>query len=391
MNTKQSEFFNVNSISRVMVTFLIISICFLFVSTGNLQAAPAQPAGGTGDNAEDNDDMEIELNRFIKERRTELKALSQLRISASAGFSGHEAGQDNLYQLGLGVEVSKEMYPGEFRFKTATSLVIQNSKLQENVTLMKMSYEHYLASWLETYGFLERYSNSFLRIDYRYEIGGGIKAEYNFFPGKWRKKGETSHLTLTKYRQYIEYLEKQSEIRDDEETKLYDHERMETLQHLRNQEKLMLEAYRRKRSLLTVGLAVSFFAELEKPEHYVIMAGSNSSVEQERYRAALRPSFKFRPSPLITLSGYFYYKHPLFKKENSNDPLHYRTDTVLRAALNLTSGAAWTKSAALIFEYQRHYDNNPFGAFNANNESNVDPALVNKSHDIFQIQLNFEF
>ncbi len=361
--------------------FVVLFVLFL--------AAPV--LSGSDRAGDDESELEQSVNRFMKERNTVLKEMSKLKISASADFSGHESGENNLYQLGLGVGVTKEMYPGEFQFRTTTSLVIQDSKLQENVTVLNLSYEHYLAPWLEAYGFLERFANTFLGLQYRYEIGGGFKAEYNFQPGRWDSKSQKSARTRERYQGFIADLRELAKKRAGQDSADDTNALLAQLVHLRNQDNGIMEAARKDRSLVTLGMAVSLFAELEKPANAVLIDTANTLDEQEKFRVAFRPSIRFRPSPLITLSGMFYYKYPLFKRENPDDPLQYRTDTVLRAALNLTGGAEWTKSAALIFEYQRHYDNNPFGAFNAVNETNVDASKINTSHDTFVIQLNFEF
>ena len=357
-------------------------------------AAVTLPGSARAADNDDESNTELTVARFIKERNAAMRELSKLKISAAAGFSGHEAGENNLYQLGLGVGVTKEMYPGEFQFHTSTSLVIQDSKLQENVTTLKLSYEHYLAPWLETYGFLERFANTFLGLQYRYEIGGGFKAEYNVKPGKWENISDTSARTFEKYRRLLndlEHLAKKNADAGDEEAAAHIAALSAQLAHLEKQETGIMEAARRDHSLLSLGMAVSLFAELEKPANAVILDPAEALNEQEKFRFVLRPSFVFRPSNLIALSGYYYYKYPLFKRENPNDPLQYRTDMIFRAALNLAGDASWTKSAALVFEYRRHFDNNPFGVFNIVNRSNVDASKVNTSHDIFLIQLNFEF
>lgn len=364
MNTKKRTFF--------LIALFVAAVCFT-----------AFPNGETGLMAAgDDSNTEDAVVRFMKERTAALREMSKLSISASAGFSGHESGESNLYQLGLGISVSKEMYPGEFKFRTNTSLVIQDSKLQENVTLLNLSYEHYLTPWLETYGFLERFANTFLGLQYRYETGGGFKAEFNVQPGKWDSSKDKSARIRAEYNRLITAL---GRLAGDTDTLL------EQLLNLKKEDTGIMEAARKDRSLLTLGMAVSLLAELEKPENAVLINAAGNLGQQEKFRIAFRPSFKFRPSNLIELSGQFYYKLPLFKRDNPDDPLQYRTFTILRAGLNLTGGAAWTKNAALVFEYQRHFDNNPFGAFNAINESNVNASVINKSHDIFLIQLNVEF
>jgi hypothetical protein len=337
---------------------------------------------------------ENEAEEFIAQRKIVLKSLSHLGISASAGFNGHKAGEvDNLYQLSLGVGITKDMYPGEFHFHTGTSLVIQNSVLQENVTTMVMSYDHHLAPWLETYGFIERFSNTFLRLHYRYEIGGGFKGEINLIPDKWRKRGEVrmaAHI-IKKYDRHIHALLKQAAQYKNTPRE----QEINALVHQLEKQKTLengIEAMARKRSsLLTLSLALSVFSELEKPEN---VSGIDQDLlkEHQHFRVSIRPGVKLRPSNMITLSGQFYYKLPLFKRSHPDDPLSYRTYTILRAALNLTSGASWTKTASLVFQYKHHFDNNPFGLRNTEySTNNFVPTLVNDTHDEFLISFNVEF
>lgn len=332
------------------------------------------------------------IKRFIDEREKELKALSLLNISAFASFNGHSSGEENLYQLGLGVNVSKEMYPGEFRFRTSTSMVIQNSEMQENVRMVSLSYEHYLLPWLETYGFVDRYSNTFLKLLYRYEIGGGFKAEFNLFPNKWKDPRDKSDLIQRKYLKYIRSLQKLVKEQKDLAHETGTIALLNRLMELKKKENGILDFAERKRSLMTIGLAISAFSELEKPENMPALIDID---ERQNYRLSIRPSIIFRPSRMITLRGYYYYKHPLFQKDNAGDPRHYRTDAIVSAVLNLGDGGSWAKNVALVFDYQRHFDNNPFGlkdkAYEIFNIPEQFPNLIKESHNEFLIKLNVEF
>jgi hypothetical protein len=392
-----------NSINKWTRIFFVSVLMAIFL--GGVAMSPLVAAASENEDEE----MDLSLKQFMKERKSELALLSQLNISASAGFSGHTAGDENLYQLGLGLAVAKDMYPGEFRFRVNTSLVIQNSLLQEHVTLLGMSYEHYLTPWLETYGFVERFSNTFLRLRYRYEIGGGFKAEFNVLPNKWQKKRNASQFIMEKYKKYIAYLDKKAELEHDKQKENEILFLEKQLEDLKNQDKGVMMMAKKKRSLLTLGLAVSVFSELEKMDYVDELMNLgldpvlDNPLEKERqhFRLSIRPSFVFRPSRMITVKGQYYYKHPLFGKDHSEDPLHYRTDTSLSAALNLSEGASWTKSVTLIFEYKRHYDNNPFGLKDQpfrtgtlmlnNNAVNIVPDIIEDTHDEFMIKLNVEF
>jgi hypothetical protein len=378
------------ALSINMLLFAVLMLCGSFSIKGDtFGTGPAAP--GPADLSENDDDNEKAIRLFIGERETVLKALSSLNISASAGFSGHDAKNNNLYQLGLGVAVSKEMYPGEFRFRTGTSLVIQDSQLVENVTTMSLSYEHYLLSWLETYGFVDRYSNTFLNLNYRYEIGGGFKAEMHLGKDKWKPRNDKSHRILKKYRKYIDYLQNLAKSRKDSDKEMDTLDLLQRLMELEHRESGVIEFSRKKRSLLTVAMAVSAFSELEKPDNLWGLP-DNLLKERQHFRLSLRPSFVLRPSRMITLRGYFYYKHPLFKKNNSNDPGHYRTDTILSAILNFSGDKSWTRNVSLVFEYQRHYENNPFGLKDVANQGlGISMDLIQDTHDEFMIKLNVEF
>ncbi len=376
--------------TKVLLAGIIIA-CGAFFSMNGCHYGGLAAAVEPGEEQEAGAKNTKIIKRFIGEREKELKALSRLGISAAAGYSGHTAGKDNLYQLGLGVEVNKEMYPGEFSFRTNTSLVIQNSVLQEHVTTMGISYQHYLSSGLETYGFVERFSNTFLKLRYRYEIGGGFKGELNLLPGKWEKKDNNSAQIKKKYHRYITSLEKMARQAENMEDNGETRDLLNRLQALNKQESGIMVLARKKSSLLTIGMALSVFAELEKPEDMAELAQDHLK-ERQHFRLSLRPSVVFRPSPFITLKALFYYKHPLFIKDHPDDPLHYRTDTVLSAILDLTGGSSWTKKVSLVFEYQNHYENNLFGLKDMANESlNLDPDLVKGTHDEFTIKFNVSF
>lgn len=372
MNVKKGKSWPV---IQIIFLFAVISIVNSFVA-GNLNAAGKD---------------EKTIKRFIAEREKELKALSLLNISAFASFNGHTSGDENLYQLGLGVSVSKEMYPGEFQFRTSTSMVIQNSVMQENVRMVSLSYEHYLLSWLETFGFVDRYSNTFLKLAYRYEIGGGFKAEFNLFPNKWKEPHDNSHQVLQKYREYIRLLQEWAGNQEDLNHDTGTVELLNRLLELKRKEKGVMEFAKRKRSLLTIGMAISAFSELEKGENLPELL-NDILKERQHYRLSLRPSIVFRPSRLILLKGYYYYKLPLFKRDHPGDPRHYRTDAIISAVLNLSNGGSWAKNIAMVFEYQRHFDNNPFGLRdNTYAYLNLTDGLVKQSHDEFLIKLNVDF
>ena len=128
----------------------------------------------------------IKALKFLKAAEKERRALDLL---VELGFNGNKAGRENnLYKLNVGTEVRKGGFRNEFRFKAETSILYEDDTLKENVTTTLVNYDYYLLPFLETYGFIERFSNSYLSIHQRYEIGLGFKLEREF--GTTRKKSK---------------------------------------------------------------------------------------------------------------------------------------------------------------------------------------------------------
>lgn len=372
--------------SKTFLISLLAAILFFFspfVCIGDLPTP-----GAAGDEPQDREqgenweNLQKDLTQFLKERKDVLKLYTGFNITASAGLEGHKSGENNLFQLDISGAVSKTLYPGEFRFETVTKLVFQNDSSQENVTLLKMSYEYYLTSWLETYGFIERFADSFLDIQQRYEFGGGLKAELNFVTNdvKPGQRQEDYHAVRQQYSDYIRRLEELAKHREDIDASAL----LTQLELLKKKEKMNVDALKRKRSLLTLGIAVSVFYELEKPETEPGYASNWNSLT----RVSLRPSLILRPMEGITLSGYYYLKYPLFDSQKIDVRSDYRTDLLLRGKLDLSHDTSWAKNAALVFEFQRHYDNFPpqIGWTETG-----DKILAFHEHNEFKLKLEFGF
>jgi hypothetical protein len=82
-----------------------------------------------------------------------------------------------LSKLNLNSSVSKGFYPNELTFITDSNFQLEDGAVKENVTKLLLNYEYFLRQWLEGYLFVERFSDSYLSIQQRYEIGTGIKLE----------------------------------------------------------------------------------------------------------------------------------------------------------------------------------------------------------------------
>lgn len=307
--------------------------------------------------------------KFLKDKDKEGK-LQKLDLSVDAGFNGHKAGENSLYKLDIGAQIIKGIYPREFRFKAGTSVQFKDEKLQEDVTTILINYDYHFRPWLEIYGFVERFSDSFLSIQQRYEIGGGIKLEMELF-GTTKKEIDEKLKTYGKnskvYEQYRCYLNK----RLTNTNSLY-----KQLEDLEEQEEFIVQSLRKKYAKLAIGLHFTLFSELEqaKIETYadeIVKENGISNIKkvtestmfsldgEQRFRFVLGPSVIFRPWDTFSLQGLIYRKYPFISPYKKEGRLDYRCDTVLRAKLDLPKVPNFEGTVSVIFEYQRHYDNIP--------------------------------
>ena len=125
-------------------------------------------------------DLKLHM-KYLKEKENELR---QLVLSFGAGYTGNKAGETSLYKLDVNAKAEKTIYPFAFRFSAGTIVQYENDKLKEDVTSLILNFDYYIASWLESFVFLDRFSDKYLSIKERYEIGAGIKFELDLFNKK---------------------------------------------------------------------------------------------------------------------------------------------------------------------------------------------------------------
>lgn len=122
------------------------------------------------------------------EKLDELKKVSadQLQVKIGGGFFENivpasllnlEREPKELSKLNLNSSVSKGFFPNELTFITDSSFQLEDGAVTENVTKLLLNYEYYVQPWIEGYVFVERFSDSYLSIQQRYEIGTGVKLE----------------------------------------------------------------------------------------------------------------------------------------------------------------------------------------------------------------------
>ena len=254
---------------------------------------------------------------------------------------------------------------------------------------MMVNYDYHFTPWFQVYGFVERFSNSYLSIKQRYEIGTGISFELDLFNkekidkelNSIRSKSEEDYekfkniygnITDALYEEFRTYLDN---LPDD--TPVEKHAKYlisSKFEDLEKEEKRIKQAFKKKYAKLSVGLAISLFSELEQAEINVyfdeertvngvetIQATETTSITldmEHKFRFVLRPLVVFRPSDDLTLMAFKYFKCPL-GSPTENGERDYRTDALIRAEFELKKAAGWAEKLSFILEYQRHYDNLP--------------------------------
>lgn len=336
-----------------------------------LQTAKEKPGNKLKKDADWDKKIYCAIN-FLKENEKEVRPFS---LSIGTGFNGHKAGEEELYKLGLETKMTYDAYPNEFHFKAGTTVQLKNGKLQENVTTLLINYDYHLETWLEIYGFAERFSDSYLSILQRYETGGGIKFELDFLVPKWKKNLKTYRTNSKAYKEFEIYIEK--DISECDKTPADKELLLRQLEALEKEGTRIVEALKKKHAWLSLGMAVTVLSELEKAEietyvDDIVEENGTISIQEttkttkiaqgeHRFRIVLRPSIVIRPWPTLSLEGMHYRKYPLGNpKRGVEGRLDFRRDSHVLLKLILPKVPNWAKEVALIFGYHRHYDNLPF-------------------------------
>lgn len=334
------------------------------------------------------------------------KELSQLDLSLAAGFNGDQAGDQNLFKLSLDANLAKSVYPSALRFRAGTSVLYRNNVLQEDVTILVMNFDHYFKPWLETYAFVERFSDTYLSLKQRYEVGGGLKLEFNLFdtPVGADDKKDKALLEVAGVRSLQDYETYLTRLETTEAGEVDTGSLRLLLEDYKAERQRILAGLRQKNSLLSVGLALSVFSEMEQAEINTTVLDQGLSEDlkyspdsRQRFRVVVRPNVVFRPLGLLTFKGYIYFKLPLGGETRSDGRLDYRRDSQLSAELKLPTDPEWGKKISFILEFQQHYHNIPFRIPASVIEEyaaagkTLGTTVAERTHDIYSFKLSITF
>ena len=300
-----------------------------------------------------------ECSEWIEEEK---QKEDDLHGSVDLGFSGDEAGDDRLFKLNVKVSMQSHEYPNQLRMDAGAMFQLKDDEIQEDLTKFRFSWDHYYKERLEGFTFVERFSDSFLSIKQRYELGVGLKYE-------WRKRNIPDDVLDGRECEDVHIHEKRTRL-----TKKGG-ERLRALQRLHEEspptptDRLSFEDYCKYRNGIQsryakfqMGISASAFAEFEQAEIEATITRLEPAeddrlerIEEKRkvttpaeqvFRLALRPSFVFRPTDEITLRGRYYWKISL------SDSSDVRED----GALSMEISRKGSESMSLEVALERHTD-----------------------------------
>lgn len=235
--------------------------------------------------------------------------------SLSFSFSGDDSRDRSQYNIGTGIEISDDAFPNRMTFKTKSDVQIQDGKLIEDVSTVTSNYNAYLQPWLEAFGFIERFSDTYLGIDQRYEVGPGLKLDIVF--GGWSTRtGRMIRDSLDLVRQRPKDVPELVRL----QTLTGDVGTFDLLERLQEAERIPRASVRKQHAILATGLSTSIFAELQQV-HVNAFFDSVGAIQHDptkvsvtaagRYRWAIRPSVEFRPLESSLIRVLYYFKLPV--------------------------------------------------------------------------------
>jgi len=277
-----------------------------------------------------------------------------LKANFSAGYISDSSTDKSLDRLDIGAMLAMGSYPNEFHFDMASSVQLKKAKGRtdffENVTTLRLNYNRNFFPFLQAYAFVERFSDSYLSIQQRYETGLGVKLETEF---GLTSKGRERILEVKKFQHALACARNQPEKTD-----------APGMEIDKQQIKDVLTAVRKKHAILAIGLAFTALAEYERAE-LELDDGSRTLLDPtRRSRISIRPSLTFQPVEGLYFKWQTYFKLPLFGPTDGvafdgSRRYDLRTDTFTSLRYNLPAAPASPLKVFLTVEYNRFTDRLP--------------------------------
>lgn len=314
---------------------------------------------------------------------------------ASIGFAGDEAGDRELYRVHAGVQLSRGKYPAEVDVSSSVGVTFDGDRFRENVSLVRINVDYHPRLWLENFVFLDRFSDSFLGIDQRYETGAGTI--FNHWGGLTAAgRGRRETLEQVAFDLPADELERAAWVRcwdalyDGPAGALADAARLDKLQQ--DALKANQKRYYRLRAALLLGV----LAELETATvtgDALVQMGESIAAQtlilrpdaRQQLRWEVRPTLDLQPSDNWRLKARWYFKLPVPGDFYEDVPrtdgagevvqdaageivrgerFDYRSEIYTELSVNLADELSFQSgSIGVSLSYQRLFDNAPPSGF----------------------------
>ena len=305
----------------------------------------------------------LALLRMEEDRQRALKA------DILFGLSGDEAGDRSLYKLNTGISLSRGDFPSELAVVSRLGMQLRNGVLQEDVTTLQITYDYHASNNLQYFAFAERFTDSFLSIQQRYEIGFGARiAKHIGAQGGGRAIATSVEAVQTAL----------GSMRGPSTTTAANPAQLTAIDLTRFDAAVdeLQHSVRDRDSRLVIGLAASVFAEIERADLDVIsvpepatlpidsVAARLSLPSEQRYRLSLRPTILWRPATALRVRVFPYFKLPLDQPRrvvaaNGEERLDYRRDIFSELAWSLQQSQTGLENVEFVLTYNHHFDNVP--------------------------------
>ncbi len=301
-----------------------------------------------------------DLNRYVEQEH-------RLNGKGHFAFSGNETASDDLFRLEAGVGMDQGLYPYELDVSTSLQMQLKGGSFQENVSDFDISFDFHpfrpdpverrlniqrklqhlqqalaakpsdedlthkirraeskrdqpvVASglWLENYVFAKRFSDGYLGIDHRYEIGGGVTM--SFYSRAMTATGRRNRDNMTRKPSYSRHgndllrcLEGCDPLRNILQMSQDD---LDAIARARSR---FLVSNRKQYSKLKLSLLAGVFYELEQASinRTLSIDGTDTAISHtflptNVLRWEIRPGFVWRPQDRYKLKIYPFIKFPV--------------------------------------------------------------------------------
>jgi len=232
-------------------------------------------------------------------------------------FSGNESSGSDLYKFGAEISLSKGMYPVQLEYSSKVSMQAKDVELQERLSDLAVSFDFHPCSpanddpvvntdglWLENFVFMKRFSDEFMNIKQKYEVGFG--ATVNCYSSTFTKNGDDNNDLLS----------------NDELFKGIGHRPLSMTEAesrvLQKARETLLRANTKRYSTYRLALLLGLFFEIEEADASgalrfndvdTVLTVSRPTTHVPRWE--LRPTLEWRPFDRYLLEIDAYFKLPV--------------------------------------------------------------------------------